>query len=620
MDIIKSKFVKGFIMDPSNDLEEIVDFLEVDFKETIAGIFNALFTLLRHYSQNQSRVDYLVDLLEQLVEIKSIDELQNFIGPIQDFDNKILENFKLKQRIAIQKPYNRINDLFSKINQKKLNDIHNGKAKCLEYLIFQEKNITMIESFLSTYSNILNSRNKDGDNIFAILIKHYLFLDEKNQEEIDYFYHIIILFINSKYGKTILKEKEIYLRIIRRSKLSYKEHIVRLIELFDPEFSISLSEIEDRYKIKFEIPSIILNEMNTFRMDNQGRVDFTYQDCVTIDGATDQCLDDALYIEKNLDGSYTLYIHITDIPSFVPYSSLTNEEARKRIETIYLRDRRILLYPENISECLCSLLPHNNRNVISFIFKLDNHFDLMEDEFQVVKGKICSKHKFSYDEVDAMIKNFNEEEISFMLRRLFCFADKRRKQNMKKEEYRQYENFLSFETHHESLKVDYSPSANIVHEAMVLVNYRIAKYFKELSLPYIYRKVDVPSNDFIEQQFLKIQKLDPNLKGNKEFLAHLQESYMETLYSAIPVHHRGLNLECYSHSSSPARRYSDAYGQYLIYEFLFLEKMDDINIKTWEYRTKDMVSYLNEKKKMNEIFASQYNYLSYKKLIKQKKK
>ena len=72
--------------------------------------------------------------------------------------------------------------------------------------------------------------------------------------------------------------------------------------------------------MKFEFPNIVLDELNTFKMDNEGRVNFTNQNCVTIDGENDMCLDDALYIEQNLDGSHTLYIHIADIPSFVPYS------------------------------------------------------------------------------------------------------------------------------------------------------------------------------------------------------------------------------------------------------------------------------------------------------------
>ena len=156
--------------------------------------------------------------------------------------------------------------------------------------------------------------------------------------------------------------------------------------------------------------------------------------------------------------------------------------------------------------------------------------------------------------------------------------------------------------------------------SLVLTNYAVSKYFKILSLPYMYRKVSIPSNDFIEKQLQKISKMDPNISKNKEFVGLLRDSYMQTLYTSKPVFHKGLNVECYSHSTSPARRYADAFGEYIIHDLLFNNNLDDLNIRTWEYRIEELVKYINNKKQDNEMFCSQYNYLSYKKLIKEKKK
>lgn len=620
MEIIKNREVKKFIMDPTNDLEEVIDFLEIDFKETIDGIFCALFSLLRHYEQNKSRVDYLVSVLEQLLGVKDVDELKLMVGPIRDLDNKVLDNFKLKLRMSIQEPLTKIHGILAEINNRLLLSVRNGKARCLEYLIFQDRNLVMIESFLESSSNVLASRNQDGDNIFAILLKRYAYLEEENVDEVEYLYHVIMLFIHSKHGKSIMQNKEYYTRLIRPSKVGYREHIIRLNEFFDPNFSISTEELEKRYKVKFDFPNIIMEEVNTFHMDNEGRADFTYQACITIDGKDTNCLDDALYIEKQEDGTYLLYIHITDIPSFIPYDSLTNENARSKIETLYLRDRNILLYPSYLSDCVCSLLPNNNRNVISYIFKLDSNFFLCSDDVLIVKGKIRSQKKLTYEEVDRRINSSLDEDGDLMLRQLFYFSECRRNQNKEKEEYRNYENFIRCETHHESLKLDCSPSANIVHESMILVNYSVAHYFKSLSLPYLYRKLLIPSNDFIERQMRKLQELDPQVLENKQILMQLRDSYMGACYSSEPVYHAGLKVDCYSHSTSPARRYADCYGQYLIYEFLFHNRVDDFNVNVWEYRTDELVRYLNEKKKENELFVSQYNYLSYKKMIKVKKK
>ena len=84
-----SRDVKKFILDTSCDLEEIVNYLEVDYQATIEDIFTGIFSLLRHYRQNESRVHYLLLFLEQYVGMASSLELQKMVGPIIDFNNKV---------------------------------------------------------------------------------------------------------------------------------------------------------------------------------------------------------------------------------------------------------------------------------------------------------------------------------------------------------------------------------------------------------------------------------------------------------------------------------------------------------------------------------------------------
>lgn len=611
--------IRKLILNSPNNLEEINLFLENEYKKVLKEIFYSLLILLKNYDQNKKRIEEVIQLLNKLAETSSVEKIKYFKAPIHDLNNKINHNFKEKQKKKIQHSRDQISQILIKIDNRIELNTKTDQKKYLEFLIFQERNISMIQELLESYDNLLEEEDKNHpQNIFASVLKKYLFLDEKNLEEIEYFYHVIILLIHSQYEEKIMVDKEKYLTIIRASKLGYKEHIIRVIDLLDPNFQLSYQEIERRFGVCFDFPNIILQEAEKLQINHQRRVNFTAQECITIDSKSAQCLDDAIYIEKNSTGCYNLYIHITDIPSIVPYNSLLNEESRRRIETLYLRDNNIPLYPNNISNNLCSLLPNCQRNVITYIFPLNSNFEWIENKFKVVPATICCKHKLSYYDVDQMIQNPKLDSLHQMVRQLHYFAKKRRFQNQKKENYRQFENFLNYETHHESLKVDYSPAANIVHESMILVNYSIAKYCKELSIPYIYRKFIIPSDDFIEKQLSKIQKMDPKIKKDKEFLQHLRNSCMTSIYSTIPVYHRGLNLECYSHSTSPARRYADAFGQYLIGEFIFQKNTSDLNIQSWEYRINYLVEHLNEKKKANEVFSSQYNYLSAKKRIKKK--
>lgn len=613
---INSKEVKKYILNVENDLEGLIDDLEEDYKNTTEGIFNALFTLMRHYEQNKSRVQYLIRLIESTLSVKTSKELKALAGQIIDLDNKV-NALKLKDRIAIREPLNQIHEIFLAVNRN-ADVVPNEKVKYLSFQIFQEKNIPLIESFLKENQGILSSRNKEGENIFDIILKQYLYLDEKNYEEISYYYHVILTFLASSYRKEIMNNRNSYLDFIKKSKLEYKEHIIRLIELFDPNYGITLDKIEERYHINFDFIASALDEVNTFKMDNTNRINFLNQECITIDGESSTCLDDALYLEQNVDGTYNLYVHITDIPSFVPYQSIVDMEAKKRAETIYLRDRKISLYPEIISDGICSLIPNNHRNVISYIFHLDSNFSLIEEDFSFVKGKIQVKHRLNYQTADQLILGEENTSLAIMLKRLTLFAEVRKKGNIVRDYYREYQNALNFDPNHESLKTSISPSANIVHETMVLTNYQIGKYFKDSDLPYLYRKIDLPSESFIQEQLLKLKNLDPSFLQNKEYYQKIKDSYTKAKYTDKPVYHKGQNLECYSHSSSPARRYADAFNQYLLYDLIFQNEKDNQNIYKWEYQLHDLAYYLNQKKKENEVFSSHYNYLSSKNLIKKK--
>lgn len=613
--MIDNKIVKRYILNSTNDLDEILNYLDKDFKATIEGIFNALFPLMKLYDQNKGRVDYLLGILEQLIEIKPTTDLVFLLGPITDLDNKI-SKLPLKDRIKLNEPYKRITTIVDTIEKKSMNAVNDSKLKYLEYLIFQNQNVNLIGNFIESHTNLLNKKNKDGADIIEEVLKKYLYLNEKEVDKINYYYHILLIFLGSNFQREVLKNRQKYYRLIKESKLGYKEHIIKVIELLEPNFQVELSEIEEKYNVNFNFHQAIYNELNNLTYNFEERKDYLYQDCITVDGDNSRCLDDALYIEKNADGTYNLYIHIVDIASLIPYNSVINEEARKRVKTLYLRNNEILLYPEQISHNLGSLLEAQSKNVISYIFKLDSNFKLIDEIPKIQLGMISVKHRLSYDQVDKIFKEQKNDELTIKINWLSRFAEERRKATIKKEKYRQYENMINMVLNHESLKVDCSVSANIIHESMILVNYSIAKHFKQLDYPYIYRKIVIPSSNYIEKQIEMIKQMDASIMEDKVFINNLRESAMESMYWDKPIYHSGLKLDCYSHSTSPARRYPDVFGQYLIHDLIIDKNLD--NIPSWEYRTKELVRHLNKKEKENERFSSEYNYLSYKKLIKKK--
>ena len=611
---VSSKEVKCHILN-YNDLNKLEEFFKIDFKETIEGIFNALFILSKNYDKNKKTADYLIYLIKEELDTRTTQEKKVLIGPIIDYQNKI-NNLKINEKIKIKNISLEIQNIFNEIQTELTQNNNEEKIKCLEFLIFHDKNISMIENFINENNNILIMKDKNGDNILSMIFKKYLSSIDKSEK--DYLYYIILIFLNSKHGNTILKNKEQYLRTIKNFKEGYIENDKKISKLLQSETTITKEELEKKYSIQFTFPIAILSETELFIPKEKERIDYTNQECITIDGNLSQCLDDAIYIEENEDKTYTLYIHIIDIPTLIPYASLTREEASYRSETIYLNDNSLPIYPNHICNDICSLIPNNIKNTITYTIKLDNNYKVIPETFNISLGKIKVAHRLTYEEADIKIKKNNKQKLDEILNHLMNFAITRRKENQSKELYREYENTINLEPYHESLKINSSTSANIIHETMILANYEVAKYFKEHELPYIYRKINIPSTEFLIEQIEKLKYLGTKVENNKAFLSELKDSYIESIYTNIPTYHAGLELDCYSHSTSPGRRYIDSFGQYIIHDLIIDKNIKDNNIYAWEYRIARAIQYTNEKIKQNEMFKIEYNYLANKKLIKKK--
>ena len=141
MMVATGKEIRNFILDPTNDLDELFDLITENSQNVIDGILSALYKLLlRNYEQNKSRSDYLIYILDNMIDEFSNEELKFLNIKIDELNNNIVNNIKKKQRVLIREPINKLNDIHNKAAEKIISDIKNSKIKLLEYLIFQEKN------------------------------------------------------------------------------------------------------------------------------------------------------------------------------------------------------------------------------------------------------------------------------------------------------------------------------------------------------------------------------------------------------------------------------------------------------------------------------------------------
>ncbi|HMW73836.1 MAG TPA: RNB domain-containing ribonuclease, partial [Cellvibrionaceae bacterium] len=86
-----------------------------------------------------------------------------------------------------------------------------------------------------------------------------------------------------------------------------------------------------------------------------GREDFTSIPFVTIDGATTQDMDDAVYCEPQADG-FLLQVAIADPASFIPPNSPIARAARDNAQTVYLPGETLSMLPERLSTYSFSLV------------------------------------------------------------------------------------------------------------------------------------------------------------------------------------------------------------------------------------------------------------------------
>ncbi len=97
-----------------------------------------------------------------------------------------------------------------------------------------------------------------------------------------------------------------------------------------------------------------INQAGVTAEDINGRVDLRGESIFTIDGADAKDLDDAITV-KRVKSGFELSVHIADVSHYVRDGSPLDVEALNRGTSVYFADRVIPMYPEDISNGICSL-------------------------------------------------------------------------------------------------------------------------------------------------------------------------------------------------------------------------------------------------------------------------
>lgn len=418
------------------------------------------------------------------------------------------------------------------------------------------------------------------------------------EEEKDYYYEVIKLFLRYNVQNEIRNNYDHYCKFIENEEKEFNKRIVHLLKN-----DMSLNEVINRYKVRISFSMESLVEAEKLKIDKNGRLNLLDEYAISIDDEGNKCFDDAFSIKDNEDGTYTLAIYISDVASLVDRNSKVIKDAKINGETIYLWGDNILMFPLEISHDKASLIQKQVRNVIAFIVKVDNEYNILEDTLNIKRACIRVRKNLSFKEADKNLIE-NDENVCDNLLKLLKISYRLKNKNPKLAEYRQIEN--------KTVKdISSSPSNEIVHELMVLTNYLAAKFFYDKELPYIRRVFSYPKDEEVKKIVdLLIYTTRDNIYLEKNLTNYIKGSYGKPKYSTELISHEGNGYEHYSHSTSPIRRYSDIVNQYLMYDLYFNErKISDKEKYITEEELNELCKYLNNRSEELSYFAPQYNYV-----------
>ena len=186
----------------------------------------------------------------------------------------------------------------------------------------------------------------------------------------------------------------------------------RVIEVLGPPdaFGVDVEIIIRKHHIPHTFPAAVLAEAADRALETVGsmglevldnREDFRGLPIVTIDGETARDFDDAVLVRSLPNGNNELQVHIADVSWYVRPGSALDTEARMRGTSVYFPDRAVPMLPHALSSGMCSLLPNEDRLVLSCIMEIDPRGEIVG--YRVTEGVIRSVRRMTYTSVQHCI-------------------------------------------------------------------------------------------------------------------------------------------------------------------------------------------------------------------------
>ena len=268
------------------------------------------------------------------------------------------------------------------------------------------------------------------------------------------------------------------------------------------------------------------------------------------------------------------------------------------------------MFPSELSNNIMSLNTNGYKSVIEYKIRFDKSWNLLD--CKISSKKVHIDRNLTYDYVNSIINNDcdNNYGLEYSLNILSDLSMYLRSKNKRKEQYRKTSDIikiLSGRTLDKNIYENRTKSEIIVEELMILVNYLSAYCCRDKKYPYIYRINNKIENTDVYKKIIEI--------ANGQDLSNISKSlsgYAKSKYSAKADAHEGLNLEIYSHSTSPLRRYVDVVNQRILSDLIINEYKD--NLEFWNRYIDENIDLFNKRDERNNGFLE--DAIRYKSLTK----
>ena len=370
------------------------------------------------------------------------------------------------------------------------------------------------------------------------------------------------------------------------------------------------------------LPSEVLDS------DRKGRKDLTDMTIFTIDGDDTKDIDDAISISKKGE-NYILGVHIADVSYYVKEGTALYKEAYSRGTSVYLVDRVVPMLPHKLSNGICSLNPNVDRLAISCIMEITPNGKIVSHD--IFESIIRSRIQMTYKKVNKILNDEETPEgyepFKDDLKLMWELAKILRKEKLAR-------GYLDFDVDEPKILVDENckpydvvlreqgKGENMIEDFMIAANETVAEHVFYMGLPFVYRVHEVPDNEKVEEFLNSISMLGYHVVGDRNFVypksmkkildqlrdkegfeilsTLLLRCMKKAVYKPENLGHYGLASKCYTHFTSPIRRFPDTTVHNLLRKYIFNEPNDkELNrlIEYWDENLPALCDHESEKER-----------------------